>query len=126
MLGGATDVISRFAGVLVCAAMVAGCGVFGPTRPERSTSRQGMSQIAYVGSDDHVYIAEADGSNARQVTRQVSGLSSEQGWTYRWPNYSPDGTRLAFAGYRTGASQLFSAAVLVSDVSPPNPTAILE
>jgi Tol biopolymer transport system component len=99
-------VIARLAGLLVCAAMVVGCGVFGPTLSGRSTSSPAMSQIAYVGSDDHIYIAEADGSSARAVTRQVSGLSTEQGWAYRWPTYSPDGRRLAFAGYRTGASQL--------------------
>jgi len=85
-----------------------------------------MSQITYVGSDDQVYIAEPDGSNPRQLTRQVSGLSTDQGWAYRWPTYSPDGKRLAFAGYRTGASQMLSAAVLVSDVGQLNATAMLE
>src|SRR5712692_7093111 len=85
-----------------------------------------MSQIAYVGSDDQVYIAEPDGSNPRQLTRTVSGLSTDQGWAYRWPTYSPDGKRLAFAGYRTGASQMLSAAVLVSDVGQLNATAMLE
>jgi len=85
-----------------------------------------MSQIAYVGSDDHVYIAEPDGSSARQMTRQVSGLSTEQGWAYRWPTYSPDGKRLAFAGYRSGASQMLAAAVLVSDVGQASATAMLE
>src|SRR5438477_13194994 len=106
--------------------MVAGCGVFGPRPFERASSKPVMSQIAYVGSDDHIYIAEADGSSARQVTRQVIGLSTEQGWTYRWPTYSPDGRRLAFAGYRTGASQLLSAAVLVSDVGQASASALLE
>ncbi len=85
-----------------------------------------MSQIAYVGSDDHVYIAEADGSNPRQLTRQVSGLSTDQGWAYRWPTYSPDGKRLAFAGYKTGASQMLAAAVLVSDVGQATASAVLE
>jgi TolB protein len=119
-------VIARLAGLLVCATAVAGCGIFGPNPVDRATSRQAMSQIAYVGSDDHVYIAEADGSNARQVTRQVSGLSTEQGWTYRWPTYSPDGKRLAFAGYRTGAGQMLAAAVLTSEVGQANATAMLE
>ena len=85
-----------------------------------------MSQIAYVGSDDHVYIAEADGSNPRQLTRQVSGLSTDQGWAYRWPTYSRDGKRLAFAGYKTGASQMLAAAVLVSDVGQATASAVLE
>jgi len=85
-----------------------------------------MSQIAYVGSDDHVYIAEADGSSPRQLTRQVSGLSTEQGWAYRWPTYSPDGKRLAFAGYRSGASQMLAAAVLVADVGQASATVMLE
>jgi TolB protein len=117
---------ARLAGLLVCAAMVAGCGVFGPSQAERSSSKVAVSRIAYVGADDHVYIAEADGSNPRQLTRQVSGLSSQQGWAYRWPTYSPDGRRLAFAGYKTGATQLGSAAVLVSDVAQANATALLE
>src|SRR5438132_9576681 len=106
--------------------MVMGCGVLGPSPAGRSTSTPAMPQIAYVGSDDHVYIAEADGSNARQVTRQVSGLSTDQGWSYRWPTYSPDGKRLAFAGYRAGASQMLSAAVLVADVGQTTATAMLE
>ena len=126
MLCGSADVVARLAGLLVCACMVAGCSVFGPSQAERSTSRIAVSQIAYVGSDDEVYIAEADGSNPRQVTRQVTGLASTQGWAYRWPTYSPDGRRLAFAGYRTGASQLGSAAVLVSEVGHENATALLE
>ncbi len=85
-----------------------------------------MSQIAYVGSDDHLYIAEADGSNPRQLTRQVSGLSSDKGWAYRWPTYSPNGKRLAFAGYQAGASQMLSAAVLVADVAQLTATTMLE
>jgi TolB protein len=85
-----------------------------------------MSQIAYVGSDDHIYVAEADGSNPRQLTRQIGGLSTDQGWAYRWPTYSPNGKRLAFAAYQTGASQLLSAAVLVSDVGQLTTTTLLE
>jgi TolB protein len=118
--------IARLAGMLVSTALVAGCGLFGPTPSDRSTPRPAMSQIAYVGSDDHVYIAEADGSSARQVTRQVSGLSTDQGWAYRWPTYSPDGRRIAFAGYRSGASQMLSAAVLVADVGQASTTTMLE
>jgi transposase len=79
-------------------------------------------QLAYVGSDDQIYIAEADGSNPRQITRQVSGLSTEQGWAYRWPTYSPDGKRLAFAGFRTAPTQLASAAVLTADVGQASAT----
>jgi Tol biopolymer transport system component len=121
-----TDVMARLAGMLVCAALVAGCSIFRPNPDERGASRLAMSQIAYVGSDDHIYIAEVDGSSARQMTGRVTGLSTDQGWTYRWPTYSPDGRRLAFAGYRTGASQLLSSAVLVADVGQTNATAMLE
>jgi TolB protein len=122
-----TVVIGRLAGLLWCAAVaVAGCGILGLGAADRSTSRPAMSQIAYIGSDDHVYIAEADGSSARQVTRQISGLSTEQGWSYRWPTYSPDGKRLAFAGYRAGATQMLSAAVLVADVGQTSATVMLE
>ncbi len=61
MLSTSADVMARLAGLLVCAALVAGCGMFGSTPSERSTSRLAVSQIAYVGSDDHLYVAEADG-----------------------------------------------------------------
>jgi TolB protein len=113
-------------GMVVCGAVVAGCGVLGPNSAERAPSKAIVSQIAYVGSDDHIYIADADGSNTRQVTRQVRGLSTDDGWTYRWPTFSPDGRRIAFAGYRAGSGQLGSAAVLISDAGQPNPKSVLE
>jgi TolB protein len=109
----------------VCTVIVAGCGVFGPRTSDRAGVKQAVSQIAYVASDDGIYISEADGSNPRQVTRQVSGLSTEQGWSYRWPTYSPDGKRLAFAGYRAGPGRVGSA-VLVATVGQASSTAVLE
>jgi TolB protein len=116
----------KLASLVLCALLVAGCGVFGPGPAERMGAKQAVSQIAYVASDEQIYISEADGSNPRHMTRQVSGLSSDQGWSYRWPTYSPDGKRLAFVGYRPGPSQLGFAAVLTSDVGQPNARALLE
>ena len=119
---------SRLAGLsIVCAAVVAGCGMFVPRPPDRPTVKQVVSLIAYAGPDYHIYISEADGSNPRQLTRQVRGLSSDKGWSYRWPTFSPDGKRLAFAGARRGPlSQLGAAAVLVSDLQSGDSTAVLE
>jgi TolB protein len=73
-------------------------------------------QIAYVGSDGHVYVAEADGTGARPLSQTVAGLSGGPGWIFRWPTYSPDGRRIAFGGYRTQAGDLLSGAVLSADV----------
>ncbi len=74
--------------------------MFGPSPSQRSSVKQLVTQMAYVASDDHIYVSEADGTNRRQVTGQLSGLSTDKGWSYRWPTYSPDGKRLAFAAYR--------------------------
>src|SRR5215471_11840774 len=89
----------RTAALLMCSAIVAGCSVIG-LPSERSSLKQLVAQIAYVASDDQIYVAEADGTNRREVTGHVAGLSTNTGWTYRWPTYSPDGRRLAFAGYK--------------------------
>src|SRR2546423_1415748 len=70
------------------------------------TGRRPVEQIAYVGSDGHVHVAEADGSGARSLSESVAGLSGGPGWLFRWPTYSPDGRRLAFGGYRTEAGQM--------------------
>jgi Tol biopolymer transport system component len=85
-----------------------------------------VSQIAYVGTDDQVYVSEPDGSAVRRISQQIAGLSTEDGWTYRWPTYSPDGRRLAFAGYRTRAGALLSTAVLVADSEQPGASTMLE
>lgn len=51
-------------------------------------------RLAYVdGREDHrgIYVANADGSNAIRVTDQLNDS---------WPNWSPDGTKIAFVGTR--------------------------
>ncbi len=118
--------LARVAGVLGCAVMLAGCSVFVPQSPDGPAARSNVSNIAYIGSDDHVYVAEADGSAARRISERVSGLSSADGWTYRWPTYSPDGRRLAFAGFRAPAGTLVSSAVLGAETDPTRATVLLE
>jgi TolB protein len=118
-------VFARLAGLLACAALLAGCNVLGPPAVDRP-SRPVVPQIAYVGADDQVYIAEADGSGARQISQRIAGLSTDQGWTFRWPTYSPDGRRLAFAGYRAGSGELLSAAVLAADATQSSASVVLE
>jgi TolB protein len=102
----------------------AGCGILNPFQGRPAAPP--VPHIAYVGADDHIYISDVDGSNPRQVTRQVTGLTTDKGWSYRWPTYSPDGRRLAFVGYRMGTSQYGSSAVLVSDVGQPNAAPVIE
>jgi TolB protein len=114
------------AGLLAFVVVLAGCTAFGPNPFNREAAKQPVLQLAYVGPDDHIYIAEGDGSNPRQITRQVSGLSTDQGWSYHWPTYSPDGKRLAFAGYRSAAGQPGSAGVFVADVIQSKATVLLE
>src|SRR5437870_6206968 len=106
--------------------LMAGCALLGPQAPERPAAKASVSTIAYIGGDDHVYVAEPDGSAPRALTQQVTGRSNDQDWTFRWPTYSPDGRRLAFAGYRTRAGQLLSAAVLSADVGQSASRVVIE
>src|SRR5258708_5990830 len=124
MLSKSADVFARLAGLLACAALLAGCSMFGP-RPTERPARSVVPHIAYVGSDDQIYVAEADGSAAQQISQRIAGLSTDQGWTFRWPTYSPDGRRLAFVGYRAGSGGLASSAVLVADISQSSASAVL-
>jgi TolB protein len=114
-------VLTRVAGLLACTVILAGCSLL-----DRSGPVSNVSNIAYIGSDDHVYVAQADGSAARRISEQVSGLSAEDGWTYRWPTYSPDGRRLAFAGFRSRAGALLSTAVLGAETDPARAAVLLE
>ena len=114
-----------FGPLLVCMAAMSGCGLFGPTT-DRAPPPPAVAQIAYIGPDDQLYLAEADGSGARQLTQSVAGLSSLDGWTFKWPTYSPDGRRVAFAGYRTQAGELLSGAVLSADVGRGAAAVLLE
>jgi Tol biopolymer transport system component len=119
-------VFARLVGVVACAAALSGCTLLGPLASDRSAARSSVSQIAYVGSDDQVYVSEADGSGARQLSQRIAGLSSDDGWTFRWPTYSPDGRQLAFAGYRSRAGALVSSAVLAAEPDRTTAATLLE
>jgi TolB protein len=119
-------VFTRLVGLLLFTASLAGCGLLSQPEATSTAPPRSVPQIGYIGADDQVYVSEPDGSSARQLTAQVSGLSNDQGWTYRWPTYSPDGRHLAFAGYRTQSGALLSSAVLSSDVGQANASVVLE
>jgi Tol biopolymer transport system component len=106
--------------------VLTGCTLVGPQLQNRPAGRTPVSQIAYVGTDDQVYIAEANGTGARQLSQAISGLSTSAGWTFRWPTYSPDGRRVAFAGYRSRAGALESSAVLAGESDRASAATLLE
>jgi len=70
------------------------------------------SQIAFrrmVGeTNSEVFVAGADGSNPRNLTNHPAFEG--------WPAWSPDGTRIAFAGNRNAAYQIFVMRADGSDV----------
>jgi TolB protein len=117
---------ARLVGLLLFTASVAGCGMLGQPQAVGTPPQRSVPQIGYIGADDQVYVSQTDGSAARLLTARVAGLSNDQGWTYRWPTYSPDGRHLAFAGYRSQSGALLSSAVLSADVDQANSSVVLE
>src|SRR5579859_7933876 len=121
------DVFARLVGLCcLLAASMAGCGLLSQPTAVNTPEPATVPQIGYIGDDDQVYVSQPDGSAVRQLTAQVAGQSDTQGWTYRWPTYSPDGRRLAFAGYRTQSGELLSSAVLSADVSQASSSVVVE
>lgn len=105
--------------------LVAGC-LAPSAEPAPEEVRAVGDQIAYVGQDDQVYLARADGSARRQVSREIAGLSAAAGWAFRWPTYSPDGRRLAFAAYRERQGRVQRAAIVAADLRAETAAALLE
>jgi TolB protein len=121
-----SGVLARFVALVLGALALTGCSLIAPFTPPRPTALPLVPQIAFVGSDDQVYVAEADGSSARQLTRRVGGVLDNLGWTYRWPTYSPDGRHVAFAGYHAESGRLVSTAVLSAQSDQTEALALLE
>ena len=110
--------------MLALGLVAAGCVLAPAADPGRTHPT--VVQMAYVGFDGHVYVAEADGSRARSLSETVVGLSGGPGWTFRWPTYTRDARRIAFAGYRTQAGERMSGAILVAQAAQGTATTIYE
>lgn len=81
---------SRFAAVLL---IVVGAWLASTTPPAEATVTGTANKIAFVrmvGQDDHIFVMNADGSKAADISR-ASG---------DFPAWSPDGARIAFASDR--------------------------
>ncbi|MCH8275342.1 MAG: PD40 domain-containing protein [Armatimonadetes bacterium] len=74
-----------------------------PNNPDSDPAwRPDGSKIAFVsnhGPGEHIYVADANGSNITQLTF-IGSVNVEPAW-------NPDGTRLAFASTRTGTYKIF-------------------
>jgi TolB protein len=53
-----------------------------------------VSQLAYVGDDWVIYAVRPDGAGKQAIT--------SQGTLCTWPTWSPDGSSIAFSGFRSG------------------------
>ena len=88
--------------------VVAGCGSSGPA----------STDILFVSTRDGdyaLYGMSADGGGARRLTEEAGDPSSPSGLYFQVePDWSPDGTRIAFASKRDGHSHVF---VMLADGS---------
>lgn len=84
-----------------------------------------MSEISYVGQDHEIYVSEADGTGLRHLSRSTGGVGGP-GWQFRWPTYSPNGRRLAFAGYHRNEASVDRAAIVLADPESGHAAALYE
>lgn len=81
-----------------------------PVIPEAHTpeSAPGEPLIAYIGADNNVWVINADGSNAKQLTNDAD--PDARGFrpigAYGSPTWTPDGARLYFVHLREGAASI--------------------
>ena len=69
------------------------------TFPVMSPDGRKIAFRRMIGTNSEVFVADADGSNARNLTNHPAFEG--------WPAWSPDGTEIAFAGNRNSAYQIF-------------------
>ena len=88
---------TALATVTVVAAATAQLTLIAPAA--HATSPGGVGLISYDNLSGIAFIANADGSNAHQLTTDTGAVAEDVAW-------SPDGTQIAFTGYVDGASGL--------------------
>jgi Tol biopolymer transport system component len=88
-------------GAAACLLLVSGCGSTGPPG----------DAIAFVSTRDGdyaIYGMNADGSDQGRLTKEHGDTSTPAGTTFQIdPDFSPDGTKIAFASARTGSLDVY-------------------
>lgn len=73
-----------------------------------------FNQIAFTGNDNNIWLVSPSGQNLRQLT--------EDNRRYRFPTWSPDGTRLAFLG----RGETNTTVLYVSPTAAADPTVVYQ